>query len=285
MRSHAPRSPMGLLVRIGVFAFLAVAGITLFPLAMRPIGGFVIAGLLGVFAAAAVANALTLRIYERGRLTDIGLGWTNDSQWNAGLGVIGGAGAAVLVLGIPLLVGWAEFRPASEPGGWPEIMFVAVLLLFGAFGEEMLFRGYGFQVLLRHAGPFATILPTSVLFGLAHSTNAGADELSLANTVAWGVILGVAFLRSGDLWLPIGLHYGWNLTLPLFGVRLSGFKMEVTGYAIRWRIGDLWSGGDYGPEGGLITSIVLLALAVYLWKAPIHGQEAFLLRRGEGRVK
>src|SRR6266513_588831 len=97
--------------------------------------------------------------------------------------------------------------------------------------------------LLRAVGPFATILPVSVLFGLAHSTNQNVSPLAVVNTVLWGVLLGYAFIRSGDLWLPIGLHFGWNWTLPLLGENLSGFTMGVTGYAMHWKAGVLWSGG------------------------------------------
>ena len=142
----------------------------------------------------------------------------------------------------------------------------------------MLFRGYGFQVLLAALGPFATILPVSVLFALAHSANLNVSPLALCNTFLWGVLLGCAFVRSGDLWLPIGLHLGWNWALPMFGVNLSGFTMRVTGYAMHWKVGPIWSGGDYGPESGVLTSGVLVLLAIYLWKAPVLRQNAFLLR-------
>jgi hypothetical protein len=56
------------------------------------------------------------------------------------------------------------------------------------------------------------------------------------------------------------MHFGWNATLPLFGVNLSGFTMGVTGYGLRWRTGDLWSGGGYGPEGSLLTTLIVVAL-------------------------
>ena len=81
----------------------------------------------------------------------------------------------------------------------------------------MLFRGYAFQYLIGKMGPFATILPFGVLFGIVHGNNPNLTWLGLLNTAAWGVLLGFAFLRSGDLWLPIGLHFGWNWALPLFG--------------------------------------------------------------------
>ncbi len=270
---------MSLLLRVGLFAFLAVVGLFVFPVLMAPVAGYLVGSVLGTFTAAAVANALVLRIYERGRLADIGLGWTRASRQNLIVGVIGGCGAACFVIVPALATGIARMRPDPEyAGGWPAVLFVTIILLFGAFGEEMLFRGYGFQVLLRVAGPFATILPVSLLFALAHTANQNSTFLAIANTAGWGVILGVAFLRSGDLWLPVGLHFGWNWALPMLGANLSGFKMGVTGYALEWHVSELWSGGAYGPEGGLMTSTVLGVLAVYLWKAPIEGQEAYLVR-------
>jgi membrane protease YdiL (CAAX protease family) len=154
-----------------------------------------------------------------------------------------------------------------------------VILLFGGIGEEMLFHGFAFQVLMGVLGPFATILPVSVLFAAAHSDNLNVTWLGLLNTGLWGILLGYAFWRSGDLWLPIGLHVGWNWTLPLFGTNLSGFTMNVTGYVMHWSASPLWSGGAYGPEGGLMTTSVVVLLFVWLIaKAPVRRQTPYLLR-------
>jgi hypothetical protein len=136
-------------------------------------------------------------------------------------------------------------------------------------GEEMLFRGYGFQLLVAKMGAFATILPISVIFALPHANNPGVTTLALINTVGFGIVLGFAFVRSGDLWLPIGLHFGWNWTLPLFGANLSGFTMGVTGFAMEWKVGDLWSGGAYGPEGSILACGIVVGLMYYLIKAPV----------------
>jgi len=269
---------LGLALRVGAFAIIAALGYYLvFPIIMAFIGApvFVIST-LGTFAAAAVANAVVLRIYERGNLASIGLGWTAASRRNLSLGVLGGIGAALAVIIIPLVLRVADFESVpTEQFRWPSLLFVSILLLFGAVGEEMLFRGYAFQVLVKGIGPFATILPMAVLFGLAHSQNLNFGPLALTNTILWGVVLGYSFLRSGDLWLPIGLHFGWNWTLPLLGVNLSGFTMNVTGYTMHWKIGGLLSGGAYGPEGGLLTTAVAIGLFFYLGKAPIQHQETF----------
>ncbi len=127
-------------------------------------------------------------------------------------------------------------------------------------GEELLFHGYPFQLLIRAVGPFATILPISVIFGLMHSTNLNVSFLGIVNTIAWGFLLGYAVWRTGALWLSIGLHFGWNVALPLLGSNLSGFTMGVTGYTLEWNVGVLWSGGGYGVEGGLFTTGIVVAL-------------------------
>ncbi|HTR36491.1 MAG TPA: CPBP family intramembrane glutamic endopeptidase [Bryobacteraceae bacterium] len=272
---------LGVVVRVGVFALVAILGyFFIFPVLIMLLGvPVLVVATIGTFAAAAVANAIALRIYERGRLADIGLGWTAASRRNLSLGVLGGLGAAMVVVLGPVAVRAADVQAApNEHFQLPSLLFVSIILLFGAVGEEMLFRGYGFQVLVKAIGPFATILPTAVLFGLGHSYNINFNGLALFNTILWGVVLGWAFVRSGDLWLPIGLHFGWNWALPLLGVNLSGFTMGITGYSIHWKIGQLWSGGAYGPEGGLLTSAVAVVLFFYLQKAPIQHQEAFLLR-------
>ncbi|MGH9667015.1 MAG: lysostaphin resistance A-like protein, partial [Bryobacteraceae bacterium] len=231
------------------------------------------------FASAAVANSIALRIWEHGQMAAIGVGWTAESRRNLLIGVAGGVAAGLVVLAGPIAVRVADLeRVAGSSFQWPSLIFVSLVLLFGAVGEEMLFRGYAFQLLVGVLGPFATILPFGVLFGFAHIDNRNITTLGVANTMLWGILLGYAVVRSGDLWLAIGLHFGWNWTLPLFGVNLSGFTMGVTGVTVRWRASDLWSGGAYGPEGGLLTSAVVVALFFCLNRAPIRPQTLLLAR-------
>jgi membrane protease YdiL (CAAX protease family) len=282
MRKETLSRLLGVALRVGLYVLFALAGMAVFGWGLSALGSYLAAAALGAFLAAAAANALAMRIFERASLAQIGLGWNPSSVRNLLVGLAGGTGAACLVLAGPVVAGLAEFRavPGAEPH-WRTLLFVMVILLFGAIGEEMLFRGYAFQVMIALFGPFATILPVSVLFGLAHASNLGITALGLVNTMIWGVLLGYSFVRSGDLWLPIGLHLGWNWALPLFGVNLSGFTMDVTGYALDWKVGPLWSGGAYGPEGGILTSGVSILLFFYLWKAPVRPQAPYLLRGAE----
>lgn len=268
-------------LRVGVFVFLALAGEVLFGwvfLGLLEPRRMISAALTG-FSAAVVANALAMRIWEQRTLLDAGLAWNAASVRNLLLGMTGGAGAALLVLGGAILEGAAELSKTGQPLEWGVLIFVPVMLLLGAIGEELLFHGYAFQVLLGELGAFATILPMSVLFACLHLWNPNVSTLGLLNTGLWGFVLGYAFWRSGDLWLPIGLHFGWNWVLPLFGANLSGFTMNLTGYELRWRVGPLWSGGAYGPEGGLVTTLAVGGLFVWLmWKAPVKRQTPYLVR-------
>jgi hypothetical protein len=237
------------------------------------LGGYIVGVTGSLLFAAVTVNWLALRIFENRPLGDAGLWWNRASADNLALGLAGGIGSAALVLAPPLAVGAAHWvRIPNEPGSLGTFLFITVLLAAGAAGEELFFRGYGFQVLLNAIGPYATVIPVGIVFALLHSENPNASWFGVANTAGFGILFGYAFLRSRDLWLPIGLHFGWNFTLPLFGTAVSGLKMNVTGYALTWSAGKWWSGGEYGPEASVLTSAVIFAMAVYLYKAPIRRQ-------------
>jgi uncharacterized protein len=251
----------GILLRVGLYILIACIGLLIFPV-MLPLGGILITSTLSAFAAGAVANAAVVRIYERGRLADVGLGASPTSGREFLTGAAAGIVAVVCVVVVPLALRMANFQrvPARVEHPWASFAFDSLAIFFGAMGEELLFRGYAFQLLVRAVAPFTTILPTSVIFGLMHSNNPDANALGIINTVAWGILLGYAVWRSGALWLAIGLHFGWNVTLPLLGSNLSGFTMGVTEYTLKWDVGVLWSGGGYGVEGSVLTTFVVVAL-------------------------
>ena len=245
--------------------------------------GFLLQALAGNFAgmtlanlaAALFANWLALKIYRQMGVEAIGLCWNRASADNFALGLLGGVGAACAALAPALLAGAAHFTRA--PGDRPTIgagIFLAVFLLVGSAAEEILFRGFGFQTLLGAFGDAPSIAACAILFGLLHLENPGASWLGIVNTIGFGAVFGYAFLRSRDLWLPIGLHFGWNFTLPLFGEKVSGLTMYVTGYEMSWTAGALWSGGAYGPEASPLASAVLVLLFLYVRKAPARRQSS-----------
>jgi membrane protease YdiL (CAAX protease family) len=147
---------------------------------------------------------------------------------------------------------------------------VLVLLFGGALLEEVMFRGYPFQRLVEAVGPLWAVGVVSALFGAAHLGNPNArGVLSWAffNTLAIGVLLAFGYLRSHSLWLPLGIHFGWNLALGfLFGLPVSG----ITAFSVIVRgstSGHPWlTGGAYGIEdSALAAALLLMSFPVVFW--------------------
>jgi membrane protease YdiL (CAAX protease family) len=272
---RAPRDYLRLAAQIGLFVVVFYAmGLVLGPL-LRWLAQDLAGPTFAVLISALFATWLALRIYENFSIVEVGLWWNRSSADNLALGLAGGAGAACLALAPPLAVG-AAHMVRSHPPAIDGLIFALLCVAAGSAGEELFFRGYAFQLLFANLGPWASVLPLGVVFGLMHGANPGATPLSMLNTAGFGVLFGYAYMRSRDLWLPVGLHFGWNATLALLGVNLSGITIfkEITGYEMAWRAGNLWSGGNYGPEGGLLTSVALVPLFLFLWRAPIRRQRS-----------
>lgn len=282
------RSPVQLAIRIVPYVAFYFLVVSLAGPLFLWLGGYLV-GITGSLLFAAIfVNWLALRIFENRPLADCGLWWNHPSADNLAFGLAGGIGAGCLVLGPSLLAGLSRLvATPREPFSAGTLLFVALLLAAGAAGEELFFRGYGFQVLVAGVGAWATVLPVGVIFAVLHSGNPHANQngwFAIINTTGFGILFGYAYLRSRDLWLPIGLHFGWNFTLPLFGVPVSGLKMNVTGHAMVWSAGPWVSGGEYGPEASVLTSVIVLLLFGYLYKAPIRRQTSPLTDPQESAV-
>jgi hypothetical protein len=146
----------------------------------------------------------------------------------------------------------------------PKIVAVMVMLLCGALAEELMFRGYPFQQLERGIGAIRAVIVFSVIYGVLHLLNPAAGRWGIANTILIGILLSVAYLRTRALWLPWGIHFGWNTTLGfLFGLPVSGFRFfNVVRHTDA--TGPTWlTGGSYGVEASA-TGTVVIALGLLL---------------------
>ncbi|MGW8437691.1 CPBP family intramembrane glutamic endopeptidase [Nocardiopsis sp. NPDC055551] len=139
-----------------------------------------------------------------------------------------------------------------------------------AVTEEVLFRGVLFRFIERGAGTWIAVVASSVLFGLWHLPNPNASLLGIAIiTVGAGGLLAVAYVATRSLWLPIGIHFGWNFAASaIFSTEVSG-NGTPAGLLDATTSGPLLiTGGDFGPEASLYSLVFLvLATVVYLWVA------------------
>jgi membrane protease YdiL (CAAX protease family) len=223
-------------------------------------------------AAVLIATAVCARLLERRNLASVGYklhpGWWRDFAFGFTLGI--GTLAVAIVIEY-------EGHAIKLNARWPGIgnACLGFILLFGMFTlaaafEELFFRGFAFQALIHNIGPRWAMLVAATVFGLAHLANPGPTLLSTANTILAGAWLGAAYLMTRSLWLSTALHCSWNLAMVLFfGLPVSGFTTFAgLGWLAGQDIAPVWlSGGNYGPEGGVAATAVLILSTLIIWKS------------------
>jgi hypothetical protein len=274
--SHKP-DPIRPLLGVGLYALGYWVLLNVVATVANFLGKSMVALTIPPLVTASIMGSIAMAIFESRRLTDLGLHWTEGAGRNLLIGIGLGTGGAMLLILPPAAFGLAHFEPTPTHFSLGAALFTLALLFCGAAGEEIAFRGFPLQFLMRGYGSWIGIIGVGILFGLLHGFNPGSTRMSMANTAGFGILFGFAVLRSHDLWLPIGFHFGWNAALPFLGVDLSGFTIQVVGYRLVWTAGDLWSGGTYGPEASLLASGVLLVLFLAVQKIPVRRGVAYLL--------
>jgi hypothetical protein len=216
-----------------------------------------------------IYTGLLSRWLERKSLLDLGLRW-NPRVFQDFLTGIALAGVFfVSVVGVGIAGGWYSVQFSSGLPGAVLIAVIgtAILLPFAAV-EELGMRGYVLQAAARSGGPLVGLAVSAVAFAFLHSLNAGfwQHPLAIPGLILAGVYLASAYFITGNLWLAIFLHMGWNLMEgPVFGLGVSGNEVPAT--IIHTHAGgtDVWTGGAFGPEAGLPLCLLLLVHIAALW--------------------
>lgn len=179
------------------------------------------------------------------------------------LGALGGFALFAIAVGIIALAGGYQVT------GWGTLagaLTVVGMMCAIAVAEEVLFRGIIFGLIQGRWGTWIALVASALLFGLLHLINPGATLWgALAVAIEAGLMLGAAFVATGSLWLPIGLHLGWNITIvAVFGAVTSG--SSASGALLQAVTpGPVWlTGGSFGPEGSLVSVAVCSVATVLL---------------------
>lgn len=184
---------------------------------------------------------------------------------------LGGVAIGVLLFCAVIATLWV-LRVASFHGfdTSNRLAVIAAVSAAAAIGEEIVFRGVVYRLFEEGFGTGVAVLLSGALFGLLHAGNKGATlESSLAIALEAGVLLASAYALTRSLWLPIGLHFGWNFTEGgIFGTSVSGGDTGGGLLNVRLVGPDALTGGAFGPEASLpavgvclTTAIVILVLA------------------------
>jgi len=118
-------------------------------------------------------------------------------------------------------------------------------------------------------GAAGAVALASVCFGLMHLGNPDHTLLSTINTMLVGVPLSIAYLRTRALWMPVGIHFAWNYMQGfVFGLPVSGFRLPAAILTPRAHGGAWLTGSAYGPEGGLLCTLVVVGTGLFLFLSP-----------------
>jgi uncharacterized protein len=210
-----------------------------------------------------VASWIMGRIEGR-TIGDYGLPWRRMFRGEFWQGALIGFAAITGLLAMMRVAGVFYFGTVALHGAdaakWAILWGLVFLLV--ALREEFRARGYGLYTLAAGIGYWPAAILSSAYFGYSHHGNSGEDWIGLFNAGAFGLLLCFLLRRTGNLWLPIGVHttFDWGETY-FYGVANSGNVLP--GHLLNSSLaGQAWlSGGTVGPEGSVLCTLLI----IFLW--------------------
>lgn len=214
---------------------------------------------VNLFLAVVLSYWAFVRFYERRPARELALRW----QWTLVAAVAGS-----LSIGLTILVLYAtgnyqliSFRGFGQATGIFATIWIAAVL------EEVAFRGILFRILEEGIGTKGALAISAVIFSALHLSNQGARGITLVSVTLAGLMWGLWFILSRNLWVAAAHHCCWNATIFMSGVPLSGedwraqapFQTVTHGSA-------LWTGGAFGPEDSLVNLFISTAICILLWR-------------------
>jgi hypothetical protein len=265
-------------------------------------------GMIVTLFAVVLGMFLASMFLDRRPFADFGFHMSTQWWLDLGFGLLLGAGLMTMIFLGEWSLGWVTITNTYQVPQEGQSFLLALLqplIIFLCVGiyEELLSRGY----LLRNIAeglnmprlqPQAAIIIawiiSSVVFGLGHFSNPNSSLISNINLVLAGLFLGLGYVLTRELAMPIGLHITWNFFQGnVFGFPVSGIDSfsETTFIAIEQGGPDVWTGGTFGPEAGLIgvvailTGCLLIVGWVKVWYGDVRLQESLAHFTPRSRAK
>lgn len=201
---------------------------------------------------------LFMKYLDKERFLKVGFETKNRlNEFLVGIGI----GAFIMTAGYLLLLFLGEINFERVIFDFKEIIISIFLFIIVAVMEELLFRGYILKNLMISFNKYVALIVSSVLFAFMHGLNPNIDLFALTNLFLAGILLGISYIHTKNLWFPIALHLSWNLFQTILGFNVSGQK---TYSLIEFGIteNNLLNGGKFGFEGSVLSVIAMLVTIV-----------------------
>jgi len=160
---------------------------------------------------------------------------------------------------------------SSEGVSFQNFDITSIVTYIGLFflvsvNEEVFSRGMILASLQHSFSKLTSLIISSIFFACLHLFNDGITYLGFINLILAGLLLGIVYLRTKNLWIAIGLHFTWNLFQgPVYGFEVSGTEVQSI-FKINFEQQNIINGGIFGLEGSVITTILMVVVCgYYLW--------------------
>ena len=202
---------------------------------------------------------------DRESFTSIGLSLKKPFKRDMLIGFLLGFGLIFTFFLLFLLTGLISVTSIQFPVS--QLIILLVVFIIAAMQEELYSRGYMLlNTMHTIKNRYIALVIVSAFFAFMHIDNPNMSYIALFNLFLAGIFLGIYYIHKKNIWFPFGLHLGWNLTLgTVVGSNVSGFslpsiiKIDILG-------SDLLTGGKFGFEGSIITTIFLLFITFMIDK-------------------
>jgi len=212
-----------------------------------------------------------LRFFDRRPPALLGLGFSRGWLRELVIGLVAGLVATGLVVLILVVTGSVSLALSpdlrSSLGALP---FFLVIFTLAAAVEEFIFRGYPLQAFAEGSRRWIAGVLLCLPFTLGHANNPDVTMIGVANIFLASIILVILYFQTRRLWLPISFHLSWNLAQSwLWGFDVSGIKIENQLFVTTPTGSDLLTGGEFGLEGSILSTVLFIAVVVWFLVRPI----------------
>ena len=205
------------------------------------------------------SSMIMWKAFEKNKFRFMGLTNIKKGYKELVVGLLLGAITITVVGVILLLIGEVTLvNSLSNPNISYELLSGLIAFIAVGFGEEIFGRAYCMYVLKQTRNKYIVLGVSAAIFAAMHLGNSGISFLALINLFLVGILFGYMFMKSGNVWMPIGFHITWNYFQGyVLGFQVSG--NEVRGIYQLNNVGNtFFNGGTFGPEGGIIVTVILI---------------------------
>lgn len=202
-----------------------------------------------------------MRFIDRKKMIDLGFSFQKKTK-----DILYGLLAGFIMMGLGTLFLWwnGNLTIDSVNFGFLNLLQSIVLFILVSVNEEIFVRGYILANFMDSMNKYIALILSSLIFTALHLLNPNVSVIGVSNIFLAGLLLGIGYIFTKNLWFPLALHFSWNFFQgPIFGFEVSGTNSSsLISHSIQGN--EILTGGKFGLEGSIIAT-VLCSLGILLF--------------------